>query len=339
MLVFLSNGCSEEKQPISQTSQFVYTQQSKLMLDGKSYKFIGVNRYNILRDSDARGCGNVFSDADLKQWFDELHAMGANAVRFWFYRNFTDQRTHLTRFDTVLAFAKERNMKVLPVFDDHWAYCTNEPEKNDLWYQNDYKIDYKPYVLAMGQKYKDDPTILLWDLMNEPQANFNTLSRFATDMSAALKKVDPNHLISLGTLGQDQPGMQRDEWSQLLAIPTLDIGSYHDYSGQPPTVQTDGYHGLSDRLSQSYAVAKPLFVGEAGLQTGCQTTPQQQCFTRVERADLFKQKMSYYFSHGGVGYLIWSYRDYSLSIQDAFGFNPHDPLYTVVQQQAKILPS
>ncbi|EFN53900.1 hypothetical protein CHLNCDRAFT_136075 [Chlorella variabilis] len=59
-----------------------------------------------------------------------------------------------------------------------------------------------------GVKYKDDPTIFSWDLVNEPRCpacpgatRGAVLSAWADEMSAFLSCVDPNHMIHVGSEG------------------------------------------------------------------------------------------------------------------------------------------
>ena len=45
----------------------------------------------------------------------------------------------------------------------------------------------------------------------------------------SIKSIDPNHLVSLGTIGSGQCGTSGDYYKQLHAIPTIDLCEVHDY--------------------------------------------------------------------------------------------------------------
>ncbi|MFH9299002.1 hypothetical protein [Streptomyces sp. NPDC017520] len=72
-----------------------------------------------------------------------------------------------------------------------------------------------------GVKYKDDPTIFAWDLMNEPRYEAQspeediegtTLRAWVDEMGAFMKKIDPNHLLGAGIEGHGtQYGFGGDE--------------------------------------------------------------------------------------------------------------------------------
>ena len=56
-----------------------------------------------------------------------------------------------------------------------------------------------------GKIYKDDPTIFAWELANEPRAegdqSGNILNEWITEMSAYIKSIDDNHLVTTGVIG------------------------------------------------------------------------------------------------------------------------------------------
>ncbi|CAD7699737.1 unnamed protein product [Ostreobium quekettii] len=75
---------------------------------------------------------------------------------------------------------------------------------------------YKNHVYAVvnrrntftGRLYKDDPTIMAWELLNEPRCETWSvpqceaiLQNWIEVMSAYVKEVDPNHLVTIGSEG------------------------------------------------------------------------------------------------------------------------------------------
>ena len=54
-------------------------------------------------------------------------------------------------------------------------------------------------------KYVDDPTLMSWQIGNEPRAfsdeNKEAFARWMTDVAAQIKSLDPNHLVSSGSEG------------------------------------------------------------------------------------------------------------------------------------------
>ncbi|CAH9080964.1 unnamed protein product, partial [Cuscuta epithymum] len=60
-----------------------------------------------------------------------------------------------------------------------------------------------------GVVYKDDPTIMAWELMNEPRCpsdvSGNTLKKWIAEMAGYLKSIDANHLLEVGLEGFYNP--------------------------------------------------------------------------------------------------------------------------------------
>ena len=142
-------------------------------------------------------------------------------------------------FDKVIKEAGERNIKLIVALINNWdsfggmcqyvKWCglpdANLCEAGELWpfphayvhdsfYTDDctkglYK-NYTAYFLnrtnsITGIKYKDDPTIMAWELANEPRCRSDktgeTLNNWIGEMSAYIKTIDSNHLVTVGIDG------------------------------------------------------------------------------------------------------------------------------------------
>jgi mannan endo-1,4-beta-mannosidase len=325
-------------------SSFVGRNGRELVLHGKPFKSVGVNRYNLmtLGGDPYAGCAGVFSDEDLASWFTELEGMGVTSVRFWVFQSFTKGGTDMSRFDYVLQLAREKGIKVIPVLENHWADCTEGGEKPEAWYREGYKLPYGVYKLSfrdyaaqLVERYRDEPVIMMWQLMNEAETSHNTLYAFTDDMGSLIKSIDGNHLLSLGTIGGGQSGAQFTEYRVLHDIPSIDIAEYHDYHSEThPFPDFDSFNSLATRFSDAMTLDKPIMMGEAGIRSGC---AERDCYGPSERAQLFQGKMNEFFSRGGAAYLLWSYRDHWQAPIEEFDFTPSDPLTGVIRAQTSKL--
>lgn len=171
----------------------------------------------------------------------------------------------------------------------------------------------------------------MWQLVNEAEADYDALFAFTSDMGNVVKAHDPNHLLSLGTIGSGQKGAQGDQYRSLHAIATIDVLEFHDY---PKNSGPENSAYLTARLSDAKALGKPLFVGESGIKSGCIA---QDCYSIDDRAALLKNKMSDFFKEGGASYLFWSYRDSAGQNYDGFDISATDPLTEVIKEQASKL--
>ncbi len=123
-------------------------------------------------------------------------------------------------------------------------------------------------------------------------------------------------LIDTTIRGQDVAGNgYHDYGKEAQALPGEPIGK-----SQASTIASD--------LAVAHSLRKPLFVGEAGIKSGCD---KPGCYTAQGRAKFFNAKINAFFSNEGSGYLIWRYRDKGQKSPDYYGFTPSDPLYEVIR--------
>jgi endo-1,4-beta-mannosidase len=268
-------------------------------------------------------------------------------VRFWVFQRFTDSGADFSQLDKLLSLAGDRGIKLVPVLENQWSSCTAGGYKYDTWYQSGYlspydgyPISYKDYVGRIVSRYKDDRRILMWQLMNEAESedtsgnsDAQALYNFALDMSAYVKSIDPNHLVSLGTMGGGQPGAQGSDYRWIHSIPSIDLLEYHDYGSETEPLPSDGWNRLKERLDDAVALNKPLFIGEAGIKSNCS---DPDCFSPDQRAALFDAKMRAAFDNGVSGYMIWSYRD-AVEPPTEYMFTLTDPVAAIVQKLAALV--
>jgi hypothetical protein len=317
---------------------FVRATGTRLTLNGEPYRFKGFNIYNAnSRDNcwyplgyDNNALGNALIAV----------GPGQNAFRAWFFQDLatTNGKRDWSAFDHTIAVAREHNVRIVATLADQWGSCDSGPGgavfKGDAWYTSDYRSvvapgstrPYRDWVAEVVTRYRNEPAILGWQLMNEAEIrrDINSsctaggaaiLKTWAADVSSLVKALDANHLVSLGTLGGGQCGMQGDEYRSIHNLATIDLCEYHDYL--PEAMPGDQWNGLALRLSQCAALGKPLFVGETG----------QRDMSLSARADLFALKFATQFGAGVVGELIWALRIESQggSSTTNYDMGPDDP--------------
>src|SRR5690606_14899923 len=101
-----------------------------------------------------------------------------------------------------------------------------------------YKTTYLDFALNMVTSLRDRKEIILWEIINEPESDsFEIFYKFVKDVAEQIKKNDPNHLLSIGTIGGlgSKYGGEFSRFStknfrKLYEINELDAVSVHDYS-------------------------------------------------------------------------------------------------------------
>ncbi len=338
--------------PPTSGSGFVQRSGTHFVLDGQPFRFVGINEYEAANTPGGYTCHDVSSDMTtyLDQMFQSVSTeAGGKVLRFWAFQSYTNGGTDWTGIDRVIATAKANGFKVIPVLENQWADCTLGGYKYDTWYSSGYKspyggyaLSYRDYVGRIVARYKNEPTIMAWMLMNEAESKSTSgasdptaLYNFTVDMSGYIKSLDPNHLVTLGVLAdQGQPGTEGDNFTKLHAISTIDFAEVHDYgfdtealpgssSGTLNASCTDS--SLACNMARALLVlGKPFVIGEAGIKAGSGYT-----YTLSQRASLFDAKIAAQWNNGGSGYLIWWWQTASTGY-DGYAFGPGDPLNSVL---------
>lgn len=323
---------------------FVTQSGTQLMLNGSPFKFVGINIYNANNLGD---CWYALNADPLL--VDSLNAIPTGSVvRAWFFQPFapTDGVRDWSAFDKTLQLAAARGIRVVATLANQWADCDGPngsagDKKLDTWFADGYRttvhpggtVDYRSWAAEVAARYSGDPTILAWQLMNEaeiihrdgtgvescPAGAATTLRDFAADVSGAIKQVDPNHLISLGTIGTGQCGAQGAEYTFVHDVSTIDLCEYHDYGSPTTPIPGDQYNGLAVRIDQCNSLGKPLFIGEVGID------PSATGASLEGRAAAFSAKRDAQFGSGVVGLLAWAL-DTDWSTLNDFDISPRDPL-------------
>ncbi len=164
--------------------------------------------------------------------------------------------------------------------DDRYPYGINF-ERAMLFYTNDEtRRLYRQHLERLatrrnhvtGVLYRDDPTILGWELMNEAQAvsgRWHERRAWIAEMSSYLKSLDPNHLITPGSWGYRSTA-ERREWIADHQLPTVDYCDVHLYPMDDEDAFVDSPADLrkfvDNRAAAALEVNKPLVFGEFGIE-------------------------------------------------------------------------
>jgi mannan endo-1,4-beta-mannosidase len=322
-------------------SQFVKSAGTQLRLMGSPYKFTGLNIYN----ANSRGhCAYAMSSGQTLGRSLEKIGPGKEAFRAWFFQTqaTTNGRRDWRAFDHTLSVARRHGVKVIPTLTNQWGDCEPGGYKPDTWYTAGYTqrdprevVSYRRWVRQVVTRYRGDPTILAWQLVNEaevkpsrdaPACSPNAaaiLKSFAADVSGLVKSIDQNHLVSLGTIGGGQCGAQEAEYQELHSVGTIDLCEYHDYQPHDP-IPGDEFNGLQVRIDQCEALNKPLYVGETGI------IPNEVGGTLQARAAALDAKLSAQFEAGIVGNLAWAWIKLGSKLDD-YDIGPGDPVLRVLR--------
>lgn len=195
----------------------------------------------------------IYQDNWITEWdIENIASTGCNVVRvpFW-YRNFMknadgewlaknfDENPGARRLDWVIETAGKYGMYV--ILDMHGCpggqsmdHCSGTLARNDLYTNETYQQVMENLWCKIAERYKDNPIVAAYDIMNEPQNNdgyegehsydpWNSISwemsnQIYDRMIQAIRKVDPNHAITVEGIWRvsNLPNPEKMGWTNMI---------------------------------------------------------------------------------------------------------------------------
>ncbi len=273
----------------------------------------------------------------------------------------------LEKLDYAIAAAKEHNIKLLITFTNYWyqfggmdqylkwAGLMSGDGNRDAFYTNEtVKGYFKNYINTMlnhtnkytGVKYKDEPAIFAWELSNEPRCNVqkkgkdeNNIYKWATEMSAYVKSIDPNHMVAVGDEGglnyadeseAKAAGFSKMDWmttggsmgdfEALMDIPTVDFGTPHVYVSDWGLSKTDTLNWIKVHADIAHKADKPVILEELGWKPG-------DASAFATRDEYYREVYKVIEDNDYAGSNFWMIASHT--VNDAAGYYPDYDGYTV----------
>lgn len=336
------------------TSTFATTSGGKFVIDGKTGYFAGANCY---------WCSFLTSSADVGSTFDHLVSSGLKILRIWGFNDITSAPssgqvyfqhlsssgstintgpTGLGLLDNAVAAAEARGLKLIINFVNNWddyggisAYVTAFGGTRTSWYTNTAaQTQYKKYIEAVVSRYKNSTAIFAWELANEPRCNgcdTNVIYNWATQISAYIKSLDSNHMVTLGdegfglNAGTSYPYQFGEglDFAKNLQIPNLDFGTFHLYPQSWGVDFSFGSSWVTAHGTACAAAGKPCMLEEYGATTDHCTNeaPWQDAALKsgTVSSDLFWQwgdTFSWGSSHNDGHTIYYGSSDWVCLVQD-----------------------
>jgi len=331
-------------------SGFVTRAGANLTLDGKPFRFGGSNNYYLMYKSPTM-VDDVLADARtagftvLRTWgfLDIGNSDGSNSVagiqegiyfQYWDGTKpaYNDGPNGLEKLDYVLAAARQAGVKLIIPLTNNWRDFGGM-DQYVRWAGGQYHDDfysnptirgwYKDWISHLlnrvntitGVAYKDDPTVMTWELGNEPRCvgsgvyprspgcSVATLTSWADEISRHIKSVDRRHLVSVGDEGFLCDDPASTDWTVNCGegvdtvafgkLPAIDVMSYHLYPDHWGKDAAWGTAWIERHSAEAKRVRKPVMLGEFGLRD------------KSTRNPVFREWTDTVVATGGTGFLYW----------------------------------
>ena len=256
--------------------------------EGYMFLFKDVSSYRLIDQAFREMVGPDFTDQFWKTFKDNyitrediayIKQTGMNSIRLPFhYKLFTDEdymglksnQDGFARVDSVIKWCKAEGLYV--ILDMHDAPGGQTGDNIDdsygypwLFESETSKQFFSEIWKKIADRYKNEPTVLGYDLLNEPIATYFTNKEEINKLLVpvykrgieAIRSVDPNHIILLGGAQWNSNFSMFDE----KAIDSNMLYTCHRYWCD--TLQSN----LQDFIDFRNKVNLPLYMGETGENT------------------------------------------------------------------------
>lgn len=313
----------------------------KFTAGGAPFPLIGINRYELAGGPLAAECQHWGGEAVWWKWasrlVDQTKAMGGNVIRLWAFQNYAGPTgKDFSHLDKVIAYAKKQRIRLILVLENQWQACTKGGVKDAAWFQQGYKgrygypLSFTDYTHAIVTRYKDEPTIAMWQVLNEGKLyeSPKVLRGFLVEMARFIKARDSKHLVSSGGAIQCWQGAQGatdfESYSDDSSIDVLDFHNYDEETIAWPVC-------AQNALRAARALNKPLIIGETGIRA--------RSFSSQKRGELFTSQIAAAAKNGVAGFLIWQLNLPGETNHDNFDFLPNDPTWLALRQARSKWPA
>ncbi|XAR55690.1 Mannan endo-1,4-beta-mannosidase [Bertholletia excelsa] len=239
ILLLLRNYCSSSWLPSSwsrssaSSSKFIRIRSNRFYVDGSSnFLFTGFNSFWLM---------NVAADPTRKhkvsEVFREAATAGLTVCRTWAFSDGGPAALQISpgvydqhmfqALDFVISEADKYKIRLILSLSNNYKDFGGRPQyanwareagfavssDDDFYTDEIIKGYYKSHVRTVltrintvtGFAYKDDPTIMAWELINEPRcqddSSGRTVNEWVKEMASFVKSIDRKHLLEIGLEG------------------------------------------------------------------------------------------------------------------------------------------
>ena len=287
-----------------------------LQLDGQPYTFVGVNASYL--------AGPFFPEANAEQIVSLLARSGVQVIRVW-----VEPWIDLARVERTLDLGSKYGVRFILTLQNFFNHETGN------WFREQYVSKDLPHIRNIVPLFADRPEILAWELMNEPtcpakdsgQGCWDALCHWAEVTSQAIKQLDPNHLVSVGTQRGGFDAQAMAAFRRMHALDTVDLVSIHCEANKLPKQE------FAQELAIAHELDKPVFFGEVALVGRPGDGQSANSGALSQRAREIASSIQHSREAGVVGYLLWQYAHGPTDLTNRLDYFNADPVWEVLRAQ------
>lgn len=334
---------------------FVRREGARFVLRGREFRFVGANvdvmhgpreRLNATRvldtlTADRLGVVRLWALGETdgaEAWRDDFAFR--RGPRGWVLASFA----HL---DRVLVALRSRGLRAIVVLANRWSdyggfpqylrwagvtprgghlraselrRVYTDPAVERAWREHARRVVGRTNAIT-GVPYRDDPTVMAWELMNEGSALTceagDRLVAWVDRQARFVHALAPQQLVGAGAFTYESP-QGRAIWRRMHALDSVDYADHHAYfDGDAEVMEpSDLAPWMAERAAVAREIGKPFVLGEVGFV--------RSAFSPEARGRWFAAFLDAADRVGASGVAAWVYQPWTEqdNVHGIFGWGP-----------------
>ncbi|MFH2005296.1 MAG: cellulase family glycosylhydrolase [bacterium] len=337
--------------------RFPELRNGRLLLGERPFRFVGTNCYFLQEEGARELLGWERCNGRVDEALRKAAGLGLGVVRAWAFHDSPDNPAAMQAsprqyreagfrgMDLAIAAAAAYGVRLILCLGNYWGDYGGVPQYlrwhglpedgpqrffTDATVREHYG-EHVEHCLSRvnhltGVPWGADPTILGWELLNEPRGKGlddggEALAAWVEELAQRVRRAAPNQLVLTGEegFGDDLDAGEDDTWSRLGArwmtrrtgqsftanTARVDLATIHlypeDWRWDPERIEDAGVRWIRGRADAAAALGRPLVLGELGLRNDGR-------FSLEERRRIYDVWLEAARTHPGVaGALTWSF--------------------------------
>lgn len=300
---------------------WIRTKENSIIKDGKPFRFVGANAVNLVFYDNW--------DLDIEKAIRTAKENNISVLRFymdwgWSKDEDIDKIIELTSRYGIYVILTLTDCccsgdysSITKYFEVHAPFCniTNKQSINVFKKRIKQIIERKNSI--NGRVYRNDPTILAWELANELEYwhfNESDVYGWIDDIATYIKTLDKNHLVTIGISMHNSEFSNGSPLYRIFNVPTLDFFSFHFYSSSEilnssNMISREEMYQIEFITNKFLSLGKPVIMGEFGFSNSLDLNSKIR--STQNTADLYnlalKKYMDTAFYAGCSGVIFWGW--------------------------------
>lgn len=310
------NGVTENRQ------SWVKATANSLIKDGKPFRFIGASAVNLVFYDDW--------DLDIEKAIRTAKENNISVLRLYIDLGWGKAED----FDRIFDIASRYGVYIILTFTDcccssdypslkkyfevHAPFCNIINKQSIQAFKKLIKQIIERQNSINGRIYRDDPTILAWEIANELEYwRFaeSDVYRWISDISTYIKGLDKNHLVTIGISTNNFDLREDSPLYKIFNVAALDFLSFHYYPDSnnldlnKDILRKEDIYKIEFITKKLISLGKPVIMGEFAFSNSVDLNSKIR--SDQNTADFynlaFKRYMDTAFLAGASGVMFWGW--------------------------------